>query len=362
VLLGGLFKPIVVRTTNEVVPPGGWRAYRGEGYDVELQALVAAQRHAQESLRVTVVVSDARRFRVFETDARRVPDAAVRSSIVKHVCQAPTPSRQSWTDRKNDALAAIKKGNYQPIKDLITETTGIEANVVGGLVPHTKPYPRARSGVVNFDPTAPFDGRTFNRPERAERQGDLPAPAFVIGPAVLTSPELLRTTVEHEARHAHHHSEVIKLIKEWRQSGVKRDFHDWLEKHKSKIPKEIYWVATKQIGRERTKRAPAVASSGEETEFFSVLDSLTNLVHYLPLERLLDLNSAEVGGSMIPQLQDLAATYVKVDPIPAAAGMDQLKRSLDALTEPKRRQAFCRMIERLPAGKATHKLRAICGP
>jgi hypothetical protein len=105
-----------------------------------------------------------------------------------------------------------------------------------------------------------------------------------------------------------------------------------------------------------------VASSGEETEFFSVLDSLTNLVHYLPLERLLDLNSAEVGGSMIPQLQDLAATYVKVDPIPAAAGMDQLKRSLDALTEPKRRQAFCRMIELLPAGKATHKLRAICGP
>jgi hypothetical protein len=126
---------------------------------------------------------------------------------------------------------------------------------VGGLVPHTKPYPRARSGVVNFDPTAPFDGRTFNRPERAERQGDLPAPAFVIGPAVLTSPELLRTTVEHEARHAHHHSEVIKLIKEWRQSGVKRDFHDWLEKHKSKIPKEIYWVATKRSG-ESARSAP----------------------------------------------------------------------------------------------------------
>jgi hypothetical protein len=370
----------VVRTTSEVVPPGGWRPHR-EGYDVEMQALVAAQRRAEERQLVTVVLGDSGGpFRVFETTATTVSDSAQRWPIVRHVCQPPARSQQTWASRRDAALSAIRKHNYEPAEELIREVAGAEVKIVSGEPPNYTAVPKGAStqpGVVNFDPSFPGGGRTVSpAPDRAEQMIPLFPPVFFIGYGALGSPETLRAAVEHEARHVYHEREVIKLIEAWRVDVAKQttkprpkkpsDFHAWLEARKQKVPKEIYWFAKARVGKERTERAPAVVGTDAPTHFFADQDIVTALLHHSPPEALRNKNSPE-SLDLRAALYELIKSYSDVDdsshkpekkwqPGPAQkAGLEYLKRVIRA-ADGDRRQSLRRLLEDLRTTWAPYEL------
>jgi hypothetical protein len=335
----GIWQPIV-KTTTEISPAGGWPDSAKPGYTSEAEAVVDAQRHAAEHTVVTVVVAGAAgRLHVYETDAQLVSSIAIRMDFVKHVAQPPPDHNLPWWMRKNVALANAREGRFDAVRQLVVEATGIEdVNVAVGRAPHVDAPARAKPGdrVVNVDPSFGLSGRTYNGPDRAEPVGDLPQPVAVIGTSAFGSPELLRSTVAHELRHAHHDLQVVRLIEQWREAGAKPGFHSWLEKHKAKVPSEIYWVAQGLAG----------GSGGADTELFASLESAIDLLYQAEPAALGDPDSKE-SIQLLMHLQAMAEAYVTAGDAPAAAGSARLAQAVTA-ARPVRRTALCAILAKHP--------------
>jgi hypothetical protein len=268
-----------------------------------------------------------------------VSSVAVRMSFVTHVCQPPVRAHQSWRQRKQHALAAIERRDYDPIRTLIAEVTGLEnVHLAFGRAPHTVAPAGARPrGVVNFDPSFGLAGRTYNGPERAEPVGDIAEPVFVIGRDALGSPETLRATVAHEARHAHLHRRVIALIEDWRESGAKPAFHSWLRKRRATVPKEVYWAAEGVAG----------GSGGVDTELFTSVETVVDLLHHAEPAALADPASKE-AVDLVMNLQAFVGAHLTAGSAPAAAVLARLKAAIRAAA-PDRLKALCAILRRYPA-------------
>lgn len=356
-------QPIEVRTTREVLPitekEGSF-----SGYDVEIQAIISAQRHAQSSNMATVVVKDGTRFRVFETNRSTIKGISSynwnRAIFVRWAePRKSSTTKASWSNRVKQARQMAIDHKDEPLKKLFTEATGLSSSEVKILrrppLIDDKPPPNADSGKVNLGlfEFSYFKGIIHGTPDEAKEQGDLTSPYMVIGWNAWEgeSPEPLRATVAHEARHIRQGQQIADLITEWRDSLKKRkkkiDFYMWLiERHrKGKIPDELYWVAKTSVAHPG-QGGVTVEGGTAVSELLAHAEGFVNSFHYL----MADDKRAEKSASFKEALDTLTfvgSYYGKAKVDEAKNKTVERLQSYVCSLESAYRKRFKRLVDRL---------------
>jgi hypothetical protein len=363
-------EPVTVRTTQEIVPP--WEDKDGfPGFGDELLAVISATRRSTEKGLVTVVWLEGGAFHALETDTRsleNVPDASPSGSVVRVLEPRRQVAGEDWSKRIGEAKAAPTLGEQtRAYIDLLVEVTGIErgnVHVCPTVHPSDKAPPDAKPGLLNFALwKRDANATTYPATLRAHRTEPLPEPVIVMGPESFErgSPEFVRGTVVHETRHARHLKRLIELISDWRASGSRRTFHQWLERHQS-VTDEIRWVA--QTAVEHPSEGGVSTATTEVGELFANLESLKIELHYLRPEDLgATISSPDGSGTSRPstswaslkaRLMTVAKYYIDAElEAPKREFLNRLAAACSTLT-PDRRTAFARLVAELPAALASN--------
>jgi hypothetical protein len=383
---GSLSVPIRVTAKRELVPLGQKPQHEGgkfAGFDIETHALVMAQRQTSEQSVVTAVLKDgAGRYHAFETDPKTLTGVVERAPQPDYVVRVLEPLQgapgRTWADRVREATAAINRSSRWArvwgelmFLGLLAQATGVERVQIAPKPPTSGAQvpPDASPDGLNFGSwLKDANGQTFPTELRAERTGDLPRPVIVIGPEAFEgeSSEFVRMTVVHEASHARHLTEVVRLIKRWRKSKTSEDFQTWVGRRREVSP-EVRLVAETIVPglvQGGTKRSTTAVS-----EVFAYLEGITTVFHHLPAAELRKKNSP-TRAHLLGELTKVAkfhadaewnfGTLLEVERGADKTLLGEVERKLARYVQtlpPQHQAAFRELLEDLtPAVKASNEI------
>ena len=230
---------------DELVPIGEVPG-RFEGFDKRDDALALAKRSPE----VAVVVSDGTKFHVLRTTATSLggttatPKLPKGWTVVQVVEPVNVPTTSGFRADYDDAAKRSGDDRIAAYRQLLVRASHLELAETGWS-PNKDSYELGKVNVALWLTSA---GRHL--PAKVEPTGTAPLPrtAILIGNTPFTEGAAsVRTTLLHEARHAYHRAQSLKLIEQWR--GVRKaDTADawttWLKARKSKVPAEIWYTTS----------------------------------------------------------------------------------------------------------------------
>jgi len=266
-----------------------------EGYDNRLQALGAAR---AANVQNTTVIQDAKgKWHAVETNVYyKPPGTPAAKTPFKSVEPVPLPDAKRWTDLKKTASEKIqawqanktpenRKAAEDAYQALMSESLGVDAKqinvisredqAVGGKLNFMLDLPHGEattgtSGSKSFQPIA------TGKKDTAVRNPS----TITFGPQAFASPVHAGGVLVHEATHLQHQNRADEVLKDYRATGPKDTFTQYLldrmdGKIKPKITREEYDTILEQTtemggpGREHTE---VLASTNEFIATFAHLD------------------------------------------------------------------------------------------
>ena len=239
-----LASPTTQVVDDELVPIGQAPG-RFEGFDARGDALALAKRSPE----VAVVVSDGAKFHVLRTTATSLggttanPKLPKGWTVVQVVEPVNVPTTAGFRADYDSAAAQSGDDRIVPYRQLLVRATHLELPETGWS-PNKDAYELGKVNVALWLTSA---GRHL--PAKVEPTGTAPLPrtAILIGNTPFSEGAAsVRATLLHEARHAYHRAQSLKLIETWR--GVRKAdtaaaWTTWLKARKSSVPAEI-WSTT----------------------------------------------------------------------------------------------------------------------
>lgn len=232
---------------DELVPIGEAPG-RFDGFDKRDEALALAKRSPE----VAVVVSDGARYHVLRTTATTLGGKTAAPKLPKGwtVIEVVEPTNVATTAEFRSAFddAAKLSGDNKALayRQLLVRGTHLELDQTAWS-PTKDSY---QEGKVNVALWLTSAGRHL--PPKVVPTGTdrLPTTAILIGNTPFSEGAAsVRTTLLHEARHAYHRGQTLKLIDEWRAartSDTLAAWRKWLKAkaRKSAVPDEVYFTTS----------------------------------------------------------------------------------------------------------------------
>lgn len=248
-----LEKPIALASpTPQVVDdelvPIGEAPGRFDGFDKRDDALAIAKRSPE----VAVVVSDGTRYHVLRTTATTLGGKTTAPKLPKGwtVIEVVDPTNVATTaefrSAFDDATKLSGDDKANAFRRLLVRGTHLELDQTAWS-PSKDNY---KEGKVNVALWISSAGRHL--PSKVVPTGTdrLPTTAILIGNTPFSEGAAsVRATLLHEARHAYHRAQTLKLIDEWRtarKSDTIAAWRQWLKAkaRKSAVPDEVYFTTS----------------------------------------------------------------------------------------------------------------------
>jgi hypothetical protein len=246
------FKGTVPQVADDELVPVGEAPGRFDGF----ASLDQARALARRSPEVAVVVRDLDgRYHVLRTTAATLGSRATAPEDphdwrVVEVVEPTKPAANRFQLDYQAAEAASGDEQIAAYRQLLVSGTHLELNETGWSSAENRHAPRK----VNVALWLPSRGRHVPAKVTPTGTAQLPDPAILIGKSPFTQgPVSLRSTLQHEARHAYHMAQTLDLVDRWRQKR-KQDtlgaWQMWLKSQKKTLPAEVYqtvWANTDPI-------------------------------------------------------------------------------------------------------------------
>lgn len=250
---GLLDRPIALASpTPQVVDdelvPIGEAPGRFDGFDKRDEALALAKRSPE----VAVVVGDGTRFHVLRTTATALGGKTAAPKVPKGwtVIEVVEPTNAVTTGEFKTAYDSAKglsgDDKIQAYRRLLVRGTHLALGQTAWS-PNKDSY---HEGKVNVALWLTSAGRHLPAKVVPTGTDKLPTTAILIGNTPFSEGATsVRTTLLHEARHAYHRTQTLKLIEEWRavrKSDTIDAWTKWLKTKakKSAVPTELYFTTS----------------------------------------------------------------------------------------------------------------------
>jgi hypothetical protein len=290
-----------------------------EGYDNRLQALGAARASGTQN---ATVIQDAKgKWHAVETNIYyKPPGTSAAKTSFKSVESVPLPNPQRWADLKKTASEKIqawqanktpetRKAAEDAYKALMSESLGVDPSEINVISREDQ----AVGGKLNFMLDLPH-GEATTGTSKSKFMQPLPTgkkdtsvrdpSAITFGPAAFLNPVHAGGVLVHEATHLQHQNRADEVLKEYRATGPKDTFTQYLldrldGKIKPKLTRDEYNTIleqTKEGGGPGREHSEVLASTNEFFATFAHLDP--NDKNALALKPLGDLSDWRALGAL----------------------------------------------------------------
>jgi len=299
-----------------------------EGYDNRLQALGAAR---ASNVQNATVIQDAKgKWHAVETNVYyKPPGTPAAKTPFKSVESVPLPNAQRWGDLKKTASEKIqawqanktpenRKAAEDAYQALMSESLGVDASQINVISREDQ----AVGGKLNFmldlphgeATTGTSGSKAFQPIATGKKDTAVRAPSTItFGPQAFASPVHAGGVLVHEATHLQHQNRADEVLKDYRATGPKDTFTQYLldrqsGKIKPKLTRDEYDTILEQTtemggpGREHTE---VLASTNEFFATFAHLDPKDP--NALALKPLGDISDWRGLGAL--EEKDLHARY-----------------------------------------------------
>ena len=252
---GLLDKPIALasptpQVADDELVPIGEAPGRFDGFDKRDDALALAKRSPE----VAVVVNDGTRFHVLRTTATSLGGKTAAPKLPKgwtmvEVVEPTNPVTASDFKTAYDSAKGLSGDDkIQAYRKLLVRGTHLELEQTAWS-PTKDNYQEGKVNVALWLSTA---GRHLPAKVVPTGSDKLPTTAILIGNTPFSEGAMsVRATLLHEARHAYHRTQTLKLIEEWRtvrKSDTLDAWTEWLKAkkkaNKSAVPNELYFTTS----------------------------------------------------------------------------------------------------------------------